>query len=164
VILRENQSAINNRIRQTLGESFNIFQATIAMIAIFLGFVFSGLLQLLTSDILDRTKMVVWILLASMLLLTLAIILMHATAHRVIRFYQIFYPVSIFNKIGAICFSGGLLFMLWSIAALLWINNMLCEAVVVFVLGATIVVFGFYFRRMHERGASYMVNVDDNIP
>lgn len=149
-------------LRQSVGESFNIFQATVAMVAIFMGFVFSGLLQLLTSpDPLSSTKIVaVWFLTIAMLLLTLAIICFHATAHRVVRYWRIFYPNSIYNRVGALAFSFGLLSMLWSVAILLWMRERTIAAILVGIVAVALIAFGFSFRRMHGV-ADYRVNVDE---
>jgi len=158
----EYNPADDPKLRQSVGESFNIFQATMAMVAIFMGFVFAGLLQLLTSaDDLNTPKtVVVWLLTVAMLSLSLAILCFHATAHRAVRYWRIFYPVSIYNFIGGLAFSGGLLTMLWSVAALLWNKNMIAAAWTVAISAVALIGFGFSFRRMHGI-ASYMVKVDE---
>jgi hypothetical protein len=150
--------------RKSVSESFNIFQATIAMIAIFIGFVFVSLLHLLTSvkPLTPPTILVIWLLVVAMLTLSLALLCFHATAHRVVRYWGIFYPVRIFNRIGALAFSSGLLSMFWSIAVLLWIKVLNTLSVIVAFSSIGLVVFGFYFRRMHGK-ATYMTNVD-NVP
>ncbi|HEY5705210.1 MAG TPA: hypothetical protein VIS96_06525 [Terrimicrobiaceae bacterium] len=95
-----------------------------------------------------------------MLLLSFALMCFHATAHRVIRFWRIFYPVSRYNFVGAIVFSLGLVAMFWSIAVLLWLRGFPGMAVFVGISAVLLVVFGFSFRSMHGR-ADYMVEVDD---
>jgi hypothetical protein len=59
-----------SELRKGVAESFNIYQATIAMMAIFTGFVFAGLLQMLTgADAFDTSRrVVVRLLTASMVL------------------------------------------------------------------------------------------------
>jgi hypothetical protein len=145
-----------------IAESFNIYQATVAMLAIFIGFVFSGLLQMLTgSDSSDPARnVVVFFLTLSMVMLTFALLCFHATAHRVLRYWRIFYPVSIFNKVGAQLFGLGLLFMFWSIAVLLWIRTFHKLGILVAISGFGLVLFGLHFRRMHGDG-EHMVPIDE---
>ncbi len=153
------------RLLKSVGDSFNIYQATIAMVAIFIGFVFSGLLQiLLSTEALTSARVVVlWFLTLSMVTLSFALVLFHATAHRVCRYWGIFYPVSIFNRIGALAFSAGLLFMFLCVAVLFYQRDALTLAVLAAISGVGIVLFGMYFRQMHA-GGQHMVNVDKAPP
>jgi hypothetical protein len=156
------QETDTEKLRESVGDSFNIYQATVAMVAIFIGFVFSGLLQLLTSsDKLDAAKIaVVWLLTLAMFLLSLALMCFHATAHRVLRYWRIFYPVSTFNRIGAVAFSFGLVAMFCSIAVLLWIRGLHCASGFAGFSGVALILFGASFRGMHGK-AKYMVHVDE---
>lgn len=152
-------------LRQSVGDSFNIFQATIAMVAIFIGFVFSGLLDILlsTEHLTSNRVIVLWFLTLSMITLSCALILFHATAHRVCRYWGIFYPVSVFNRIGALAFSAGLMFMFLCIAVLLWQRDAVALAALAAISGVGIVLFGMYFRSMHT-GGQHLVNVDEAPP
>lgn len=153
------------RLRQSVGEAFNIYQATITIVAIFIGFVFSGLLEiLLSSEPMSLAKAVVlWFLTLSMISLSFALVLFHATAHRVCRYWGIFYPVSVFNRIGSLLFNAGLLLMFLCLAVMFWHRDALVLAVLAAISGMGIVLFGAYFRRMHS-GGRHMVNVDEVLP
>lgn len=153
------------RLRESVGDSFNIYQATIAMVAIFIGFVFSALLEMLlsTEALTSARVLVLWFLTLSMITLSFSLVLFHATAHRVCRYWGIFYPVSIFNRIGALAFSAGLLFMFLSVAVLFYQRDALALALLATMSGVGIVLFGMYFRRMHA-GGQHMVNVDQASP
>lgn len=153
------------RLRGGVGDSFNIYQATIAMVAIFIGFVFSALLEiLLSSEPLNSARVVVlWFLTLSMVTLSLSLVLFHATAHRVLRYWRIFYPVSIFNKIGALAFSAGLLLMFLCVAALFFQHKVRSLAILTAISGIAIVLFGLHFRRMHA-GGEHMIDVDGPSP
>lgn len=157
--------ADTERLRGSVGGSFNIYQATIAMVAIFIGFVFSGLLELLlaTDPLTPARRLVLWFLTLSMVALSFALVLFHATAHRVCRYWGIFYPVSIFNRIGALAFSAGLLFMFLCVAVLFYQRDAVALGTLTAVSGGGIVLFGMYFRRMHA-GGPHMVNVDEPSP
>lgn len=152
----------HEQLRGSLDKAFNIYQATLAMVAIFDGFVFAALLQLLTSTepIYGSRLFAVYILTAAMLFLTTAAFCFHATAHRVIRYWNIFYPRSIFNFVGILFFLSGVSLMLGSIGSLLIARNVILAGVVVFLWAIGIFIFGWNFRRLHERTASYIIQVD----
>ena len=154
--------ADTQRLRESVGDSFNIFQATIAMVAIFIGFVYSGLLEvLLSTEALTSARIVLlWFMTLAMILFTASLVLFHATAHRVCRYWGVFYPVSVFNFVGALTFSAGLLFMFFCTAVLFYQRGAFVLAVFVAISGMGIVSFGMYFRRMHA-GGKHMVNVDE---
>jgi hypothetical protein len=153
------------RLRDSVGDSFNIFQATVAMVAIFIGFVFSGLLQILLSSdpLTEAMVLVLWLLTLAMATLSFSLILFHATAHRVLRYWRIFYPVSIFNKVGAMSFNMGLLLMFLSIAALFLQKELRTLSILTAGSGLAIVIFGLYFRRMHT-GGPHIIDVDQPSP
>lgn len=152
----------HEQLRGSLDKAFNIYQATLAMVAIFDGFAFAGLLQLLTSsDLINGWRLVsIYILTAAMLFLTTAAFCFHATAHRVIRYWNIFYPLSIFNKVGGMLFVAGVSLMLAAIGSLLFARNIIVAAVVLTFWALGLFVFGRNFRKLHEQTASYMVPVD----
>ena len=102
-----------SELRKGVAESFNVYQATIAMMAIFSGFVFSGLLQLLTRTEAFNVswRVVVWLLTASMVLVTSATMCFHATSHAVLRYWRTFYPTRMFSRLGPIRLERGCLAM-----------------------------------------------------
>ena len=154
----------SHEFRQSVGESFNIYQATVAMIAIFIGFVFSGLLLILTSpDKIDAPKHIaIWSLIVAMLTLLTALLSFHATARRVIRYWGIFYPVSIFGLIGGIAMNIGLLAMFASIAVLLYSRDITTGALFVGIYGVMLIVYTFFFRPKHGGSAAHLTLVDNH--
>jgi hypothetical protein len=131
------------------------------MMAIFTGFVFAGLLQMLTgADAFDTSRrVVVRLLTASMVLLTFAMMCFHATAHAVLRYWRIFYPVSIFNHVGGLLLGCGLVTMYGSISALLWIKGFQVAAILVLFASIELVLFAERFRSMHK-GGGHLVPID----
>jgi hypothetical protein len=148
--------------RQSVGESFNIYQATVAMIAIFIGFVFSSLLSILTSpDKIDWLKhLAIWSLIAAMLFLLTALLSFHATAHRVIRYWGIFYPSTIYQRIGGLAMHAGLVSMFASISVLLWSRDITIGAIIVGIYSIGLVIYAESFRRMHGKQAPYITPLD----
>ena len=114
-------------LRRTVGESFNIFQSTIAICSIFMGFVFAAILQLLakSSDPTIGEHVAAWFLVIAMLLLLFAVICFHATAHQVVRYWKIFLPRSRARTVGAMLFPLGIVSMLLATTAMLWSKGML---------------------------------------
>ncbi len=149
------------RLRATVGESFNIYQASLAMIAIFIGFVFSALLEFLTgsSEMVGLMLWAVRFLVGAMITLSLSLVCLHGTAHKVVRYWRIFFPVSRFLRVGFSAFSLGLVFMFLTVSMLLFNKKMIIEAWAVIISALTVVGLFLYFRRIHQ-AASYMINVD----
>jgi hypothetical protein len=147
--------------RRDVSQYLSIYQAVIAMVSLFTGFVFVGLLQLLTaSERLDIWRItIVWLLMLALVSLTTALLCFHATAHRVVRYWRISYPLSIFNRVAAWAFNVGLLAMYLSLAALLMSRALQIAAAVAALSGFGFVVFGLVTRRMHGK-ADYMIRVD----
>lgn len=146
-----------------VAESFNIYQATMTMLSIFTGFVFAALLQIvLAPEQLDSAKKVaVRILIAALICFLLAIFSFHHSAHRVVRYWKIALPSSVFVRIGAFGLIGGFMSMLFGLSVLLWAREMAIEAVIV---GIASVALGGYIaqsRRMHHSEATYIHHVDD---
>jgi hypothetical protein len=162
MLMRHDPKIDTPEFRQGVSDSFNIYQATIAMVSLFVGFVFVSLLQMITgSDPLDKWRVsIIWLLIVAMISLTIALLCFHATAHRVVRFWRIFYPVSVYNLVGAIAFNIGLLTMYLSIAALLASRQMYAAAITVAASGVGLISLGYVFRSMHGN-AFYMVHVDE---
>lgn len=162
----EDQHTDLQSLRAGVGDSFNIYQATIAMIAIFLGFVFTGLLTILLSPEQKLTLgrlVVLGVLASAMIAFALALLLFHATAHRVCRYWGIPYPISVFNKWGSIVLSGGLLLMFLSVAVLFWERGLLWGAYPTAVAGFGVVALAWAFRRMHA-GWPHLIDVDEDPP
>jgi hypothetical protein len=147
--------------RRDVSQYLSIYQAVIAMVSLFTGFVFVGLLQLLTgSERLDIWRItIVWLLMLALVSLTTALLCFHATAHRVVRYWRISYPLSIFNRVAAWAFNLGLLAMYLSLAALMMSCGLQIAAAVMALSGFGFVVFGLVTRRMHG-SADYMIRVD----
>ena len=87
--MSKNGNGSQDELRQTLPESFNVYQGTVAMLSIFLGFVFSGLLSTLSAGR-DINKTYIWILVLTMAALMTALMLFHLTLHQVFRYWRVF--------------------------------------------------------------------------
>lgn len=146
-----------------IAESFNIYQATMTMLSIFTGFVFAALLQIiLASEQLDSTKKIaVRILIAALICFLLAIFSFHHSAHRIVRYWRIVLPSSIFVQIGGFGLICGFMCMLLGLAALLWAHEMFIEAVVVGIASVGLGVYIAQSRRMHHPNATYIRDVDN---
>jgi hypothetical protein len=153
------------RLRESVGDSFDIYQATIPTVAIFISFVFSGLLEiLLSTEALTSARLfALWFLTFSMVTFSFALVLFHAPAHRVCRDWGIFFPVSIFNRGGTLVFSAGMLPMFLCVAVLFYQRDALALAVPATMSAVGIVLFGMYFRQMHA-GRQHLVNVNEASP
>jgi hypothetical protein len=77
-----NNRSMNFDDRRSVGEFLSIYQAIIAMVSLFTGFVFVGLLQLLTaSDPLDAWRVaIIWLLSIALVALTTALLCFHTHA------------------------------------------------------------------------------------
>jgi hypothetical protein len=91
------QAAVSDdELRQTLGESFTIFNATISMCSLFLGFIYFALLALLAGDN-DFSTAERWAcrcLVLGFLAMLGALMGFHVTAHQVYRYWRLFFPTS----------------------------------------------------------------------
>lgn len=118
--------------------SFNVYHGTVAMGAIFVGFVFSSLLEILLSQdpLTPAKKVVLWLLTWSMILLSAALVFFHTTAHRFINWCKAPYPRSVYSRAGIVCFTVGLTFMFCSIGVLMFQRGL-------HVLMAITMLFGF---------------------
>jgi hypothetical protein len=156
---------VRSELRRGVGESLNIYQAVIAMVSLFTGFVFVGLLQLLTaSDPLDAWRIaIVWLLTIALISLTTALLCFHATAHCVVRYWRIFYPLSTFNRVAALAFNTGLLAMYLSLSALMFLRHLRLAAAVIALSGFGLAAFDLISSRMHGK-ADYLIRVDNPPP
>jgi hypothetical protein len=159
-----NESSCEQQNSQSLEASFNVYHGTVAMGAIFIGFVFSSLLGILLSpDPLTPVKEVVlWILSSSMILFCAALVLFHATAHQFIKWCKAPYPRSIFSMVGVVCFTLGLTLMFASISALMYQRGLRALMVVTVLFGLGIA--GFRFWSSAFVGTENMVKVDLDKP
>jgi hypothetical protein len=104
---------------------FSIHQATLGMGAIFTGFVFAALFQLLTRQELTRDfDMVIGLLLLAMLALTTALIYFHATWLQFVKYVGIITPQSTARMAGGFFFQTGITAMIGALGALLWARHM----------------------------------------
>lgn len=159
---------VNEQLRRTVGESLSIYQGTVEMLSIFLGFVFFVLVSLLLDQgpsTWPKTVAVFFLTIATIVLL-FSLFAFHATAHRVVRRCQIFYPSSVFNRVGGPLLIAGAELMLGSIAVLLWNGRIgTCNATILTVcVSAAMVFLGLlmFFSagpRTH-RDRPYLINVD----
>lgn len=135
----------DEELRKSLPESLNIHQGTVAMCSIFLGFVFSGLLQLLgvSGPLDEQQRWVVRALVVALLSLMGSVIGFHFVANQVIRYWNVFMPRSRLGVFASILLLSGLVAMLAAISKLLflrseevlgWVVCLVCIAVVPFFL------------------------------
>lgn len=151
-----------NSLEQHLAESLNIFQASMTMLSIFTGFVFSALLQLLSSSepIASGRQIVVRILLLALGSFLVAIFSFHHCAHRVARYWQVFLPQSVFVRVGGLGLIVGVILMLSGLSALLWEKNMENDSILVLIGSFALGVYILQSRRTHATDAPYLVDVD----
>jgi hypothetical protein len=156
---------VRSELRRGVGESLTIYQAVVAMVSLFTGFVFVGLLQLLTaSDPLDAWRIaIVWLLTIALIALTTALLCFHTTAHCVVRYWRIFYPVSTFNRVAALAFDIGLLAMYLSLAVLMFSRHLRLAATVTALSGFGLAAFDLISIRLHGK-ADYLIRVDNPPP
>jgi hypothetical protein len=147
---------------ESVAVSFNIYQATVAMIAIFEGFVFAGLLVLLTNEAAftqtPRT-IALWMLTVAMVGFSTALVLFDAGVHRVLRYWRAFYPRTIVSRFGALAVSTGFLTMHLAVATLLWAQRMSGQSQFLSAAAVILVVLAVRFHRVH-RGEEYLTDVD----
>ncbi len=114
----------DDELRKSLSESLNVFQATVTMCSIFLGFVFAGLLQLLAGagPIDDSRRIVSRALVVAMLSLLGSLIGFHFVTNQVFRYWNVFMPRSKLALIASILFVVGISVMLFTVSELLFLN------------------------------------------
>ena len=145
-----------------IAEAFNIYQATMTMLSIFTGFVFAALLQVILApeQLESGMKITIRVLIASLICFLLAIFSFHHSAHRVVRYWNIFLPSSVFIRVGSLGLIGGFMLMLYGLAVLLWTRDMVIEAVVVGIASSGLGAYAGQSRRMHQPDAAYVRDVD----
>src|SRR5271166_1900704 len=128
------------RLKESLPESFNSYQATVAMLSILLGFVFAALLTLLSGTA-NISVAVIWALLTTMLSLMTALLCFHLTLHQVFRFWGIFFPESWTRRMGSAANSIGVLGMFSTVSFLLHGRGFRRSAIVVISYGIALLLF-----------------------
>jgi hypothetical protein len=139
--------------------AFSVYQASIAMIAIFHGFVFSGLLAVLTKPhhLTRPDRISLYALLAAMLFLTTGLVFLDATGHRIIEREKFLYPRGWLPRVAAIAVGLGIWGMYGGIAALLWARRMHVVSIVLLVTSAALVVIGFV---LHNDNKTELIELD----
>ncbi|MDA8375610.1 MAG: hypothetical protein M0Z50_00785 [Planctomycetia bacterium] len=108
-------------LREHTAEASGIYQATITMIAIFDGFIFVALLQMLNTP----TRLtawavgVVWLLTMALMVFTYAMLCFHVVGYRIINYFSFFFPGSRFIVAGRLLMNLGVLAMFSALAAML---------------------------------------------
>jgi lysine 2,3-aminomutase len=149
---------------KTVPESFNIYQATVAIIAIFLGFIFSALLSFLTSPG-TLAQPVVWGLLGGLVALMTALLLNQLTAHEVYTTFGIFFPRSPMALIAGLFLSLGVFFMFLTVSALLYERGMKYRAFGLAIYGLALIAFFQIARgRLRRTSAKNDANSADHGP
>lgn len=148
-------------LRQSVGESYNIYQATVAMCSIFLGFVFSGLIQMLggEDDLTDEMRWVVRVLVVALLLLLGSLIGFHMTANQTVRYWKIFFPRSRARNVASVMFQLGMIAMLMVVALLLLSKGERVAGWLVAATAACLFPLTFRVGGLHAR-APYVRRVD----
>ncbi len=140
--------------------AFGVYQASVAMVAIFHGFVFSALLNVLADPHhLDRPHRIsLYALLAAMLLLTAGLVFLDATGHRIIERGGFLYPRGWLPKSAAFAIGVGIWGMYGGVGALLWARGMHPVSVAVLVVSVLVVVLGFV---LHIDQKSELIHLDE---
>lgn len=152
----------DDELRKSLGESFNIFQATVAMCSIFLGFVFAGLIQLLggSESLSTDRQWVVRVLVLALLLFLGSLIGFHMTANQTVRYWKVFFPNSRARTVASIMFQLGIISMLMVIALLLFSKSEHLFGWLVTVIALVMFPLVFKAGNVH-RLAPYIRKVDE---
>lgn len=130
--------------------SFNIYQATIAIIAIFLGFTFNTLVTFLTSQG-ALAHFVVFGLVGGLLCFMTALLLIQLSAHHIYTETGIYFPRTLGNMVGALSLSFGILFMFFTISALLYDRGMTYGAIGVALYGFVLMSYFHITRSLLRR-------------
>jgi hypothetical protein len=148
-------------LRDTVGETFNVYQGTMTMLSIFMGFVFAGLLQLLGSDspVSASKQQAVGALVIANLSLLSSLLFLHYTANQVVRHWQLFFPESVQRMVGAMLFGVGVISMQVALIILLVEKNLVGLAFIAGGGTALVTLLNVTFGSIH-RGASYVRHVD----
>jgi hypothetical protein len=142
--------------------SFVIYEATVTMGSIFLGFVFAALLALLTTaDALSTPQLLaVWLLSLALACFWVGLLLFHLSAHSVVRYCGYFFPRSKLLLFGGPVFSAAQLLMFWSIAAMLLFKEQLLLGVFLFAFAPVAILLYLYKVKSIHSGGQHVVDVD----
>jgi len=152
----------DSELKPTVGDSLVLYQTTVAFGAILMGFVFAALLLLLCVDgeLSLRQKWAVHLLVFSKLSLMASLLMFHMTVNQIIRYWKIFIPISSALSLAIILFEAGVVFMLWSIAALLCDRQLYCLSFIEFVIGVCLILITVAIGGEHNKEAPYVRRVD----
>ena len=155
----------DDELRQTVGESFNIYQGTIAMCSIFMGFVFSALVQVLAGSG-ELPLLQVWtviFLVGGLLSLLGALLFLQLTASQTIRYWRIFYPRSRARTLTVVFLPIGIACMLGAVVVMLWARGLYTLAWLTLVGSIAIIGLSVYLGMIHRSGP-YRRDVADGPP
>lgn len=143
-------------LRETVGESFNVFQATLTMGSIFMGFIFAAILQiLLSNEVLSSAKiLLVYILVIGLLCFHFSLLLFHATAIQVVRYWSIFFPSSFARTVASFLFQIGMMSMFFSIGVILWnkeANTLKILSILTFLADFVIIVLSIWIQKILKK-------------
>jgi hypothetical protein len=142
----------DNQLRQTVGESLNIYQGTIAMCSIFMGFVFSTLVQMLVGPV-DLTYIQVWtvtLLVVALLSLLGALLSLQLTANQTIRYWRIFYPRSRARTLTVVFLPIGIACMLFAIVVMLLGKALHILAYLTLIGSIALIALSIYISTLHK--------------
>ncbi len=148
-------------LRDHVAESFNIYQASVAMIAIFDGFLFASLLQFLSRDgpLSPTAQRTIWLMTIALFGFTFAMICFHSASHQVIKHWGFFYPKSGFILAGRWLMNAALFAMFSALAVMLLGKEMRYLAVLVLGGGAYVALFTAIHGHKRRQG-KHVVQVD----
>ena len=151
----------DDELRKSLGESLNIYQATVAICSIFLGFVFAGLIQLLggSGPLTANGQWVVRVLVLALLFILGGLIGFHFTANQTVRYWRVFFPHSTARTVATVMFQLGIIAMLAAIALLLFGKGERASGLLVTLVALGMFRIVFMVGAIH-RGAPYVRAVD----
>ena len=155
-----NENVNLSELRSTVSDSFQIFQATVTMASIFLGFVFAGIIQYSTkaTPLSSAEKVVLHLLVAALVFLFSGLLAFHYTAHQIIAYWKIFWPDTTVRLVGGLLFTLDITGMLLATAIMLWSSGLRIDASFCILAGLLQVPFVFLLRRLH-RGAPYAEDI-----
>jgi hypothetical protein len=135
--------------RATAG--FSVHQATMGIGAVFTGFVFAALFQLLTrQELVNGFDVVIGLLLLAMLALTTALIFFHATWLQFVKHVGIITPQSIVRRAGGFLFQTGITAMIGGVGMLLWIRHLRAYALAVGIWCIAFWIFGIWLAGIYK--------------
>jgi hypothetical protein len=152
-------------MRQHVSESYNVYQATVAIFAVFDGFIFSALINILLSDrpITLGIKTTLYALLAALIGFMLAVLCFHATAHAVVRYWRFFFPGGTLIKWGVRIANAAIILMFGALGALFIARELPIHGIIAIAGGVGLFLFGVVFKHIHYQHPT-IVNIDGEPP